>query len=312
MKILLLYIFTTSLFAQQNINYEIWKKNFKKTLNSKYSIDIKTLNIIFKNNYFLEKIIKKDKNQLHRKISLDKYLKLIVSKQRIQKGKYKYNKYQNIIEEVSKYYKVPQEVIVALWGVESYYGKIQGKELVIDSLLTLIYDGRRAKFFTKELIHTINILKNNNLKKEEIKGSWAGAMGACQFMPSSYIEYAQDWDKDGKKDIWNNNSDIFASIANYLNRHKFRYKEPIALEIFKIKSIPKEELSLNKFEKNYKIKYKDNKTASQYSKNIKGIIKKYKQRYFIVFHNMKVIKKWNNSDFFALSVAILGSNIKNN
>jgi membrane-bound lytic murein transglycosylase B len=307
LKTIIILLLPFILFANINEQHKFkkWTKEFKKTLHLKHNIDNKTLNIIFKNTKLLEKVIHRDKNQLHTKITFSKYMKLIVSKKRIQKGQKKYLKYKKDLLKISKKYKVDTNVITALWGVESYYGKIQGKTLIIDSLLSLIYDGRRAKFFTKELLNTIKLLKNNNLKKTDIKGSWAGAMGACQFMPSSYISYGADGDNDGKIDIWKNNLDIFSSIANYLSKHHFKYNQPIAIEIQPTKISTKEKISLYALE-DKGIKYKNK--IQNIDKNLKATIKQYDNRYFLLFDNMRVIKRWNNSDFFAISVALLSQN----
>lgn len=286
-----------------------WSKEFKKTLRVKHNISQESISKVFKNAVLLEDVINRDKNQLHKKVSLDKYLKMILSKSRIKRGKQKFLKHKKELKNIENKYHVNAQVIVSLWGIESYYGKLQGKHIVIDALLSLIYDGRRAKFFTRELLHTIKILEKNNLKKETIKGSWAGAMGACQFMPSTYTSYAIDANKDGVKDIWNNKKDVFESIANLISKSGFKKSEPIAVEIYPTKIKQDEKISLGRLE-NMGLRYKSNKDIKGINKNIKAKIKQYKKRYFLVFDNFKVIKRWNNSDFFAISVALLSKHFK--
>ena len=111
---------------------------------------------------------------------------------------------------------MPPEIIVALWGVESGFGRNIGDYSIVGSLATLAYEGRRTQFFRSELINALKILDQEHMPASELRGSWAGAMGQCQFMPSTYLRYAVDFDGDGRRDIWTNDHDAFASIANYL------------------------------------------------------------------------------------------------
>jgi len=289
--------------------YLEWAKEFKKTLHLKYKIKNKTIKKIFKNTMLLEYVMHKDKNQLHQKVSFSEYVNHMVSKSRIEVGKEKFLENQKLLLKVQKKYKVNAKVIVALWGIESFYGKLQGKHLIIDAILSLIYDGRRAKFFTKELLNTIKILEQNNLQKSQIIGSWAGAMGACQFMPSTYISYAIDGDGDGVKNIWSNKSDIFSSIANLISKGRYRINEPIAVEIQPVNSFAKnKKFSLRYLEK-LGIRYKNKKDIKGVSKNTKVTIREFDKRHFLIFDNFKIIKRWNNSDFFAMSVAFLSQKI---
>ena len=113
-------------------------------------------------------------------------------------------------------YGVPPEIIVALWGMESGFGRNIGDYNIVGSLATLSYQGRRAAFFRKELINALHIIDQEHMPVTALRGSWAGAMGQCQFMPSTYLRYAVDYDGDGRSDIWNDPRDVWASIANYL------------------------------------------------------------------------------------------------
>jgi membrane-bound lytic murein transglycosylase B len=112
---------------------------------------------------------------------------------------------------------VPAPIILALWGVESHYGQRQGSYSIIESLTTLAYDGRRSTFFRKQLLDALKILQQEHMAAKDLTGSWAGAMGQTQFMPSSFLDFAVDFDGDGRKDIWQSNADALASIANYLH-----------------------------------------------------------------------------------------------
>ena len=127
-------------------------------------------------------------------------------------------RHRALLERASKTYGVPAPVIVALWGIESNFGRLTGAEPTVPVLTTLAWDPRRADFFRQELFDALDILNRGDIELKQMRGSWAGAMGQLQFMPSSYLEYAVDFDGDGRRDIWKSPADIFASIANYLNK----------------------------------------------------------------------------------------------
>ena len=127
-----------------------------------------------------------------------------------------YQQHKTLLDEIGKVYNVQPRFIVALWGNESNFGRIQGKFPVVSALTTLAYEGRREALFKKQLFAAMTILNEGHISQEKFLGSWAGAMGQNQFMPTSFLTYAVDFDGDGKKDIWSNPADVFASIANYL------------------------------------------------------------------------------------------------
>ncbi|CNI26019.1 membrane-bound lytic murein transglycosylase B [Yersinia rohdei] len=176
-----------------------------------------TLNLAFANIHFVDRVIQSDRNQLEKKVTLDDYLAKVLTPSKIEQGKEIYQRYQPQLSQVTARYGVPERYIVALWGMESGFGKIQGKEDVISALSTLAFEGRREAFFTKELIAALQIIQQGKVDDPQLKGSWAGAMGQSQFMPSSFLTYGADGDGDGKIDIWNNIDDVFASTANYLS-----------------------------------------------------------------------------------------------
>lgn len=169
-----------------------------------------------------EKVVKYDRNQPEFKLTYPIYLKKVVTAGRVTQGKRLWAENQDLLEEIGAHYGVQPRFIVALWGIESGFGRHTGGFSVINALATMAYDGRRASFFRKELIEALKIIDEGHIAAPNMKGSWAGAMGQCQFMPSSFRAYAQDWDKDGKTDIWTNKADVFASIANYLKNARWR------------------------------------------------------------------------------------------
>ena len=155
----------------------------------------------------------------------EEYLKARLSKNRISDGRKLRELYNEELRAVERSYQVDANYILAFWGLETNYGRYQGKYSVIRSLATLGHDPRRHTFFTRELLSALKILEEGHVESELFVGAWAGAMGQSQFMPSSFFSYAQDFDGDGKKDIWNSELDAFASIANYLSKNGWDYSE---------------------------------------------------------------------------------------
>lgn len=217
--LLMLLIISTNTFAREN--FEQWKISYAKRAARRGIPEYFVLNILKDVKEDLE-VIKKDKNQVILSTKKDyhvfikKWLKSNPS--RIELGKQKLKENFDLLQKVENKYGVDKEVIVSLWGVETLYGKITGDNDLITSLATLAYEGRRRTFFERQLNAALRLLKQGHVKREDLKGSWAGATGQCQFMPSNIPAYAQDFDGDGKKDIWNNKADLFASIANFLKK----------------------------------------------------------------------------------------------
>lgn len=165
----------------------------------------------------IPRIIELDRRQPEGSITFTKYLSNIVSDARVAQGRRMLAENADILEKVSRSFGVQPRFIVALWGIETSYGNFTGGFPVIDALATLAYDGRRGDYFRGELINALKIIDAGHIAASQMKGSWAGAMGQSQFMPSSFIAYAHDYDGDGRKDIWNTRADVFASAANYLS-----------------------------------------------------------------------------------------------
>lgn len=176
------------------------------------------LEAVFSSLQFHERVISADRSQPEVVETLDTYLPKRVSETRIRMARERYQKYQQELDAIGQRYGVQPRFIVALWGLESSFGRFQGNYSIPSALATLAYEGRRETFFRTEFFHALDILAQGHIELDSMKGSWAGAMGQSQFMPSSFLAYAQDGDGDGKKDIWNNELDVFASIAYYLKR----------------------------------------------------------------------------------------------
>jgi membrane-bound lytic murein transglycosylase B len=168
------------------------------------------------------RVIGFDRNQPEFVQTFEQYLTARVSDARIEQGNQLYRQYGPQLQRVGQHYGVDPRYIVAFWGLESSFGRYQGKYSVIRSLATLAYDPRRSAFFRKELLNALQILEEGHVSVDDFVGGWAGAMGQNQFIPSSFLNYAQDFDGDGRKNIWTNNVDVWASIANYLQKNGWR------------------------------------------------------------------------------------------
>ena len=161
-------------------------------------------------------VIERDRAQAETVLSLEAYLARRLTTKRIRTGREMLTRHRTLLDEVAAKYGVPPKIIVAIWGVESEYGRLTGIRPTITALATLAWDPRRSSFFRGELFDALDVLNRGDIELARMKGSWAGAMGQAQFMPSSYKKYAEDFDKDGRKDIWTTLPDVFASIGNYL------------------------------------------------------------------------------------------------
>lgn len=210
-----LLLAATPALADDKTSFRQWLADFKQEAAGK-GISEATLNQAFARVEPLPEIIALDRRQPESTMTMEQYLAKVVSDQRIENGRAKLAEHRALLDEIGGKYGVPPRYIVALWGVETSYGENTGNYGVVESLATLAYDGRRSAFFRGELLNALTIIDQDHIAAESMYGSWAGAMGQCQFMPSSFLNFAVDHDGDGRRDIWFSNGDVFASIANYL------------------------------------------------------------------------------------------------
>jgi membrane-bound lytic murein transglycosylase B len=161
-------------------------------------------------------ILERDRAQAETVFSLEHYIARRLTSKLIMSGREAFARHRDLLEEIGDTYGVPPRIIAAIWGIESNYGRFSGVRPTVPALATLAWDPRRATFFRGELFDALEILNRGDIDLAHLRGSWAGAMGQVQFMPSSYLKYAEDFDGDGRRDIWSTPGDIFASIANYL------------------------------------------------------------------------------------------------
>ena len=265
----------------------------------------------------IPRVIELDRKQPEFTLTFEEYLGRVVSDRRIRIGKAKLVEHKKLLAEISIKYGVQPRYIVALWGIETDFGRITGGFPVISSLATLAYDGRRSKFFRKELFLALKIVDKGHITAKDMLGSWAGAMGQNQFMPSSFHAYAVDYNKDGSKDIWKTLPDIFASIANYLSKSGWQgdqtWGRPVNIpDKFSQKLLGRKiKKGLNQWHELgvRKLSGKDLPKRNLLSSIIrpeKGMV----GPAFVVYHNYGVILKWNRSNYFATAVGTLSDKIK--
>ena len=164
----------------------------------------------------LEVVVERDRSQAEVVLTIDQYVSRRLTRSFVRTAVARKQEHRAELTAISKKYGVPSSLLVAIWGMESNFGRFTGTRPVVQALATLAWEGRRRAFFTTELVNALQILDKGYIELDRMKGSWAGAMGQTQFMPSSYLAHAQDYDGDGRRDIWNTLPDVFASIANYM------------------------------------------------------------------------------------------------
>src|SRR5712675_3147977 len=190
-----------------------------------------TIDVALRNAQFLPHVIELDRKQPERQLTFGEYLDKVVTTQRMDSARRQLADNRVLLDGIWRRFNVEPRFIVALWGIESDFGKVMGNYAVVSALATLAYDGRRSSYFRGELISALRILDQGHIRADNMTGSWAGAMGQCQFMPSTFLGYAVDYDGDGRRDIWNNRGDVLGSIANYLARLGWRGSESWGTEV---------------------------------------------------------------------------------
>jgi len=298
--------------AEINIEaeFESWKQAFKQEAleqGIKASVFEKALDPI----KFDPQVIKYDSDQPEFTRNIWDYIDRATSKKRIKKGRALLKKHRKLLDKIEKDYGVQREIVLAIWAMESDFGRNYGNKNILRSLATLAYHGKRAEFAKEELLAALSMIQKQSLSPKKLIGSWAGAMGQPQFMPSSYIRYAVDYNKDNKVDLWKSLPDILASIANFLAESGWRRDEGWGVEV----KLPKDfDWHLNS--SSYELRFFQWKMREVERANGKPY--EHLQRLaslfipagrfgpvFLVTHNFNVIKKYNKSSSYVLTVALL-------
>ena len=270
-----------------------------------------TLDRAFANVAYVPHVIELDRQQPESTLSFEDYIDRVVSPTRRERGREQLDENRALLDAVSRKYGVAPRFIVALWGIESDYGRITGSFSEIDALATLAYDGRRSAFFRKELVNALIVVQRMHVDPRAMTGSWAGAMGQSQFMPSSFLNYAVSWRGNAPPDIWTNKADVFASIANYLAHVGWRPDESWGIAVKTPAGLDQSLIGLGQRRplSNWSALglQRANGGALQDSPATASLIEPGGESgpAFLVFDNFRVILRWNNSSYFATAVGYL-------
>ena len=320
-------IFTFSnLLADEQVNFNIWKKNFRAVA-LENNISEKTFNLVMSDVKFLPKVIEYDRYQPEFYEDTKTYISKRTSKKKVVKGLDFYKNQIKLIDTVEKKYQIEKELLLALMGIETNYGTYVGKMDILSSLATLSYDKRRSQFFTNELLILLKLIDTNKIDYNTLYGSWAGAFGFFQFMPSTIKNHALDYNKDNYIDL-KNPDDAYASAANYLNNMGWKSNSHCFYKVELNEKISKKYLNVSakKIKNKKKLKYFKkfiinpekldfidenlNVAIVTPDKDIVPDSDTLKPAY-IIFENYEIILKWNRSLRFALAVCTLKDKIKN-
>lgn len=304
------FLFSSSLMAQQD--WSSWVAELKSDI-VRQGVDPDLFDQIFVNIQPSRQVLRFDQTQPEKRLTFQKYRSTRGDPYKISLGKKELQRHKVLLERVSSEFNVDPCFIVALWGMESSYGRFLGDFPVIKSLATLAYGSTRRDFFRDELLYALHIVNDGHISLDKFKGEWAGASGQPQFLPSSWYKYAIDYTGNGRKDIWTSIPDTFASIANYLKENGWRKDEPWAVPV---------QLSQNIDKKLQGIDYKKSvqewdavgvRTLSgealPYSHLPASIITPDGGPSFLVFNNFEVLLSYNNSTYYAGTVGYMADEI---
>ncbi len=325
--ITIIIIFSISKSYADNLKeFDQWKSNFKEIALAK-DISETTFDKVMSNVKYLPKVIEYDRFQPEFYEDTKTYIGKRTSKQKLIEGIKFYNKFDKLIDKVEIEFDVEKELLLALMGIETNFGTYVGKMDILSSLATLSFDQRRSEFFTNELITLLRLIDNNQINYTTLYGSWAGAFGFFQFMPSTITNYAIDHNKDNYIDL-KNNEDAYPSAANYLKKIGWKKNKPCFYKIDLNNDVPKKYLnvsakkihskkklkSFKKFINNYsELQFLDDNLYTAIITPDKDIIPDAEtlNPAYIVFENYEIILRWNRSLRFALAVCTLKEKFKN-
>ena len=323
--IFIILSFTPS-FADNQSDFLAWKEKFKKVA-LQNNISEKTFDKVMANVKFLPNVIKYDRYQPEFYEDTKTYITKRTSTKKVSKGLNFYKENSILINTIEDQYSINKELLLALMGIETNFGSYVGKMDILSSLSTLSFDKRRSEFFSNELIILLRLIENNQIDYKTLYGSWAGAFGYFQFMPSTMKNYAIDYDKNSYIDLKDNN-DAYASAANYLKKIGWNDEEPCFYKINLSNEVPKKYLNVSakKIHNKKKLKYlrkyitNDDILDKRFNNLTVALITPDKDIIpdaenlspaYIVFNNYEIILKWNRSLRFSLAVCTLKDKFKN-
>jgi len=253
------------------------------------------------------------RSQPEKRLTFTKYRKTRADNYRIIMGKKYYKQNKAIIDQIAREYGVDPCFIVSFWGMETSYGNYMGSFPVINSLATLAYDSNRKEFFRKQLMLALHILNDGHVSLRDYKGEWAGASGQPQFLPSSFVKFAVDYDGDGRKDIWKSKPDVFASIANYMKQNGWQANEPWAIKVKLPRGFNMDLEGKSTVKPVHEWNAMGVRTLSgeplPYQNLQASIVQPYGGPVFLAFPNYKMILRYNNSIYYAGAIGYMADKI---
>lgn len=259
------------------------------------------------------KVIELDRKQPESTMTFEDYRGRVIKPERLAEGRRLWALHRDDIVRAADKYGVDPQFIVALWGVETHFGTRMGEFSIIPSLTTLALDGRRPKFFRAQLIEALRIIDRKDISLDDMKGSWAGAMGHCQFMPSTFATYAVDMDGDGRRDLWRSLPDVFGSAAHYLSKVGWKRSRGWG----ELVTLPEgfDESLLGRETKKTRAEWRKLGVLTSTGEALGGgsspvsLIRpgKNSSKVFLVEGNFHVLLRWNNSEYFATVVSLLAT-----
>ncbi len=301
---------------KQELTFAQWINLFRSEALSK-GISASTFDQAFVGVFLNQLVLEKSERQPEIEHQIWTYLDLTVSENRINRGRELLTQHRSLLQEIQRIYNVQPEYLVAIWGLESNFGSKRGSFDIVEALATIAYRGRRKNYAKKELIAMLKILENGYARRSQLRGSWAGAVGQMQFIPSAYLEYAVDHDGDGRRDIWNNLGDVFASTANYLAKWNWQSGQGWGREIV----LPADfdyslaDTTIVKSVAEWSALGVLAAAGSSLADNkhqIASIIVPggYQGPAFLIYQNFRTILRYNNSSAYALAVGHLADRMK--
>ncbi len=306
---------TTDAATKASPAFQRWVKKFRKRAR-RSGVSYRTFDRAFRGVKPNPDVIKAANNQPEFARPVWKYLETAVSDVRVEKGRLKYSEWKKTLAKLQKRYGVDKYIILAIWGMESSFGSYKGDHNVIEALATLAYRGRRKKFGRQQLLAALKILQRGDIPPAQMMGSWAGAMGHTQFIPTTYNGYAVDYNGDGRRDIWNTISDALASTGNYLKKSGWRRGEPWGHEVVLPKGFKYSLASKSKRKPLAEwvalgVKRVDGKKFNSWSRSSSIVLPAgAKGPAFIIFKNFRAILRYNNSVAYALAVSKLADRLR--
>jgi len=296
--------------------FALWKTDFiNKAADKGYDRDTVSRLILPAN--LSKRAIDRNKKQPEFTKPIWSYVDGAASADRLNKGRSKLAEQNQVFDQVEARYQVPRHILTAIWGLETAYGRIMGNHDIISALSSFAFEGRRQKFGEEQLFAVLDMLKRGEVRADQLTGSWAGAMGMTQFIPTTFRDYAVDFNGDGNKDLWTSEGDALGSAAHYLSRHGWRYREPVITEVtmgqgFDYSHVEGGKKSVRDWAA-LGVQPIGGQNWSDAAMNLEAKLIApggHRGPKLLTFKNFDVIKKYNNSTSYAMGITVLGEALR--